>query len=90
MPQPHDPDHGPDGRAAPAAPGPARDDEPPRAGLLDTVKAVGASFFGVRGRSAHEQDMRRLNPLHVILVGIALAAVFVLTLVGIARMVASR
>lgn len=64
--------------------------EPPPAGFLDTVKAVGASFFGVRGKRAHEQDMQRLNPVHVILVGILLAAVFVLTLLGIARMVVAR
>ncbi|MCX7227718.1 MAG: DUF2970 domain-containing protein [Burkholderiales bacterium] len=58
-----------------------------QASLLQTVKAVAASFFGVRGRSAHEQDMAKLNPVVVIGVGIALAAVFVLTLITIVRMV---
>lgn len=58
-----------------------------QASLLQTVKAVASSFFGVRGRSAHEQDMAKLNPVVVIGVGIALAAVFVLTLVTIVRMV---
>jgi hypothetical protein len=64
-------------------------EEPARrkASLLDTVKAVGASFFGVRGSRAHEHDMSNLNPLHVILVGIALAAAFVLTLVLVVRSV---
>lgn len=57
------------------------------ASLLDTVKAVASSFFGVRGRRAHEQDMAKLNPIVVIGVGIALAAVFVLTLITIVRMV---
>lgn len=55
--------------------------------LLDTVKAVGASFFGVRGSRAHEHDMSSLNPLHVILVGIALAAAFVITLLLVVRAV---
>jgi hypothetical protein len=59
-----------------------------KASLLDTVKAVGASFFGVRGSRAHEHDMSNLNPLHVIFVGIALAAAFVLALVLIVRAVA--
>jgi hypothetical protein len=58
-----------------------------QASLLQTVKAVAASFFGVRGRSAHEHDMAKLNPVVVIGVGIALAAVFVLTLITIVRMV---
>ena len=62
---------------------------PPRASVLDTVKAVASSFFGVRGRRAHEQDMARLNPVVVIAVGIALAAAFVGTLIMIVRAVVS-
>ena len=58
-----------------------------QASLLDTAKAVGASFFGVRGRKAHERDLARLNPVHVILVGVLLAAAFVLTLLFIVRLV---
>lgn len=60
-----------------------------RATLLETVKAVAASFFGVRGARAHEQDMSRLNPLAVIAVGVALAAAFVGTLIMIVRAVVS-
>ena len=52
-----------------------------KARLSDTVKAVGASFFGVRGGKAHERDMANLNPVHVIVVGLLLAAAFVLTLI---------
>ena len=58
-----------------------------KATLWETVRAVAASFFGVRGRRAHESDMARLNPVHVILVGIGLAALFVLVLVLIVRAV---
>ena len=58
-----------------------------KAGFLETVKAVASSFFGVRGGRAHRQDMSRLNPLHVIVVGIMLAAVFVVTLLMVARAV---
>jgi hypothetical protein len=60
-----------------------------RATLLETVKAVAASFFGVRGGRAHEQDMSRLNPVAVIATGIALAAAFVGTLILIVRAVVS-
>ncbi len=62
---------------------PTDPDRPDRrkASLLDTFKAVGASFFGVRGGKAHERDMASLNPVHVIVVGLVLAAVFVLTLI---------
>jgi Protein of unknown function (DUF2970) len=58
-----------------------------KASLIDTVKAVGASFFGVRGRKAHEADVAKLNPIVVIAVGIALTALFVLTLLTIIKMV---
>jgi len=47
-----------------------------QAGLLETARAVLWSFFGVRGRSAHESDLARLNPLYVILMGIVLAVSF--------------
>ncbi|RPH59401.1 MAG: DUF2970 domain-containing protein [Burkholderiales bacterium] len=58
-----------------------------KAGFLETMKAVGASFFGVRGRGAHERDLARLNPVHVIIAGLLLAVAFVLTLVAIVRSV---
>jgi hypothetical protein len=61
---------------------------PVRLGLIDTFKAVGASFFGVRGRGAHERDFAQLNPLAVIAVGLFLALAFVLVLVAVVRVVA--
>jgi hypothetical protein len=57
--------------------------------LVGTVKAVAAAFFGVRGRGAHEKDLSNLNPIHVIGVGIALAALFVVALVAVVRLVAA-
>ncbi|MGD9943913.1 MAG: DUF2970 domain-containing protein [Burkholderiaceae bacterium] len=59
-----------------------------RAGFGETLKAVAWSFFGVRKGSAHERDLSRLNPLHVILVGVLLALLFVLSLVLLVRWVA--
>jgi hypothetical protein len=58
-----------------------------KASLIETVRAVAASFFGVRGSRAHERDMSRLNPLAVIAVGIALAALFVLGLLTVVKLV---
>jgi hypothetical protein len=58
------------------------------ASLFDTVKAVAASFFGVRGGRAHEHDFAKLNPVVVIAVGLGLALVFVLALVAVVRTVA--
>jgi preprotein translocase subunit Sec61beta len=60
-----------------------------QAGLLETARAVLWSFFGVRGRREHERDAVRLNPLYVILMGIALAAGFVAGLVTLVRFIVS-
>ncbi|MFM7659314.1 MAG: DUF2970 domain-containing protein [Betaproteobacteria bacterium] len=62
-------------------------DAPVNRSLFKTVLAVAASFFGVRGSKEHEADMAQLKPLHVIAVGIAMAAMFVLSIVFVVRMV---
>jgi hypothetical protein len=55
--------------------------------FLQTVGAVAWSFFGVRRRADYEQDVQKLNPVHVIVAGIAGAALFVATLVLLVRWV---
>ncbi|MCE2679248.1 MAG: DUF2970 domain-containing protein [Burkholderiales bacterium] len=55
--------------------------------FLATLSAVLWSFFGVRRSDKHTEDMQQLNPVHVIIVGVLAAAVFVLTLVGIVKMI---
>ncbi|HSQ10058.1 MAG TPA: DUF2970 domain-containing protein [Burkholderiaceae bacterium] len=59
------------------------------AGLLQTLRAVLWSFFGVRKRSGYEQDASQLNPVVVIIAGVIAAAIFVLTLLVIVRIVVS-
>jgi len=55
--------------------------------MLQTVKAVLWSFFGVRRRAAYEQDALRLKPVHVIFAGLIAAAVFVFVLIAVVRTV---
>jgi Protein of unknown function (DUF2970) len=55
--------------------------------ILDTFKAVGSAFFGVRGRSAHERDLSRLNPLHLVIAGLIMAVLLILILLVIVRVV---
>nr|WP_315196586.1 DUF2970 domain-containing protein [uncultured Aquabacterium sp.] len=54
-----------------------------------TVKAVGWSFFGVRKASGYEEDISRINPIHVIVAGLLAALLFVLGLVVLVRWVVS-
>jgi Protein of unknown function (DUF2970) len=46
-------------------------------GLWVTLSAVLWSFFGVRRGDAFQQDIQRLNPFHIIVVGIGACFVFV-------------
>ena len=64
--------------------------ETPRKGSLwRTVRAVGWSFFGVRKNSAFQDDIAKLNPLHIIAVGLVAVVVFVGALILIVRWVAT-
>lgn len=60
---------------------------PPKAGLLQVVAAVFWSFFGVRKGRHMAADMSSIKPLHVILVGLALGAAFVATLIVVVRVI---
>jgi hypothetical protein len=52
-----------------------------KASPLQTMRAVAWSFFGIRRSSDHQQDVAKLNPVHVIIAGIIGAAIFVGVLV---------
>ena len=60
-----------------------------KASLRQTISAVAWSFFGVRRGRDHEQDMAKLNPVHVVIAGVLGAALFVLVLVLLVRWVIS-
>ena len=52
--------------------------------ILHTVKSVAWAFFGIRKNSEYQNDLAKLNPLHIVLV--ALVAVVVIV-VGVAALV---
>jgi hypothetical protein len=55
--------------------------------VIRAFKAVFWSFFGVRGNAEYEADARRLKPQEVIAAGLVSAAVFVLALYALVRLV---
>ena len=55
--------------------------------FLQSMRAVAWSFFGIRRRSGYEDDVQRLNPVHVVIAGIVGAVIFILTLVLLVRWV---
>ncbi len=58
--------------------------------LGSMVLTVFFAFFGVRKRDAHEAQTVRLSPVQIIVAGIVGAAVFVVSLVLLAKFVVGR
>ena len=56
-----------------------------QASFMDTLKTVVWGFVGVRRKSSHEQA--RINPVHVVILALALVIVFIVTLVTIVHFV---
>jgi hypothetical protein len=74
--------------AAMSTPDEPRDDQPAtarKANFGQTFRAVAWSFLGIRRSADHAQDVRKLNPIHVVIAAVVGAAVFVVFLVVLVR-----
>ena len=60
---------------------------PSQATFAQVASAVFWSFFGVRKGRAMERDAVTIKPLQVIVIGVVLAAIFVITLLWIVRLI---
>ncbi|MDP1686498.1 DUF2970 domain-containing protein [Hydrogenophaga sp.] len=56
--------------------------------FVGTVKAVLWGFLGVRRNADYQSDIAKLNPLHLIAVGVGMAFLFVLALILLVNWVA--
>ena len=65
--------------------------EPPaglrKGSFLRTVRAVAWSLIGLRKGSEYQQDLQKINPLHVILVGLVAIFMLVLGLIAVVNWV---
>jgi len=55
--------------------------------VIRTVKAVLWSFLGVRKNTDYQQDIEKLNPFHILGVGLAAVFLFVLGLIALVNWV---
>jgi len=55
--------------------------------ILGTVRAVLWGFLGVRRNTDFQNDIASLNPIHIIVVGMVMAMLFVLGLVALVHWV---
>jgi hypothetical protein len=68
-----------------------KDHEQPRPGSFwRSIKMVSWAFFGIRKNSELQEDMARVNPLHIVAVGIGLAIAFVFCLITLVQWVADK
>jgi hypothetical protein len=57
--------------------------------LLRTIKAVAWSFVGIRKNSEYQEDLGKINPLHIIAVALVAAALLVAGLIALVNWVAT-
>lgn len=57
---------------------------------LRSVKLVAWSFLGIRSRSGYQEDLARVNPLHVVAVGIVGALLLVVGLIGLVNWIVAK
>ena len=55
--------------------------------FLQTMQAVAWSFFGVRKSRDLERDASELNPVHLVVAGVVVAAIFVGVLIALVNWV---
>lgn len=55
-----------------------------------SVKVVAWSFLGIRSKQGYQQDLAKVNPLHVILVGVVAALLLVVSLIGLVNWVVAK
>jgi hypothetical protein len=64
--------------------------EPPRASVLQVMRAVMWSFIGIRKGSGYEDDVAKIRPLQAIVAGLIGAAIFVGCLVTLVRFLTAK
>jgi len=63
---------------------------PSSASWLRSVKLVAWSFLGIRSRAGYQDDLAKVNPMHVVAVGLVGALLLVLGLIGLATWVVGK
>lgn len=63
------------------------DEEHKQLTFLQTAGSVLAAMIGVQKQKHRERDFERGNPVHFILVGVLMTAVFLLIIFGVVRLI---
>jgi hypothetical protein len=63
---------------------------PVKASFFHSVKLVAWSFLGIRSKQGYQDDLARVNPMHVVAVGITAALMFVVGLIVLVNWVVAK
>ncbi|MES2975631.1 MAG: DUF2970 domain-containing protein [Pseudomonadota bacterium] len=58
--------------------------------LLHTVRAIAWAFLGIRKNSGYQEDLAKLNPLHVVAVAIVGVVLFIVGLMVLVNWVVAK
>ncbi|WP_342620871.1 DUF2970 domain-containing protein [Rhodoferax sp. GW822-FHT02A01] len=69
--------------------------EPPsapaqRTSFARSIKLVAWSLLGIRSRKGYQDDLAKVNPVHVVLVGFVAVLLFVVSLIGLVNWVVAK
>ncbi len=62
----------------------------PRNSFFRSVKLVAWSFLGIRSKQGYQDDLSRVNPMHVVAVGIVGVLLLVAGLIGLVNWVVAK
>jgi hypothetical protein len=57
--------------------------------FIQTLKAIAWAMFGVRKGTGYQEDIEKLNPVHLVVAGLLFGVLFVVSLVIIVGLVLS-
>lgn len=63
---------------------------PQKTSLLRSVKLVAWSMLGIRSRKGYQEDLEKVNPVHVLLVGFVAVLLLVVSLIGLVNWVVAK
>jgi hypothetical protein len=68
----------------------AETNKAPTSSFWRSVKLVAWSFLGIRSRAGYEEDLAKVNPMHVVAVGLIGGLLLVVGLIGLATWVVGK
>jgi len=61
-----------------------------RTSFVRSIKLVAWSLLGIRSRKGYQDDLAKVNPVHVVLVGFVAVLLFVVSLIGLVNWVVAK